>query len=239
VPGRSATRDDMVIPIDQLVQSSALTYTISRLTRGDSSSEVMLRLRKRYPSQPTVDLQYLIDLGNEQESLRREIAYGDGLSPVGAVPFVPGTAPGIYELDVAYETAQGRPGARQRGFFRLNIDKYDLALGTMYALGAVKGSRALTAGGGRWRQLKEVIITAGDRVVLDDLYRLFPSLFTHVEGELAQAGIPPPVIPDALREIAIRIPGDEPETIVYPPDWLRSPRLRQILNPEIIFVGRG
>lgn len=228
----------MAIPIDELVQSSALTYTLQRLTRGDSTGELYGRLSRRYPTQPSGDLNYLIELAVSIESAKAEIAAAGQFAPLGpaVIPFVPGLPAGEFQIDIAYQTPAPQGTRSQRGFFRLNVDNYDLLIGLLVGAGAIKDQSS-----GYWQRVRDLVTTLPTGTSIAEITAAFPDVFNdifEVEPSLAARTTPVELTPATIQALAISIPEDEPERIILPPQT-KSPDKRRVTQPQLLFVGRG
>jgi hypothetical protein len=222
-----------------LVDAGGLAYAQSRLTRGDDDPEVMTRLTRLYPQYPSALLASVLELAHAEQRGRRELAAaqpGQILGP-DIVPFIPGIPFGQYSVDVAF-TPPTRSGlSRSRGFFRLDFDTLDIRIAHL-----LEAAGELTPVPGRWAEIRALLAGMPAGATASDLAALTGNAIIGRAAAFQGFGSSPIkeyLTRRALDIIITQLPLDESADVLFPSRWLQYKRLREIVDPLVLSLGRG
>jgi hypothetical protein len=181
----------------------------------------------------------VLELAHAEQAGRRELAAaqpGQILGP-DIVPFIPGIPSGQYSVDVAF-TPNTRSGlSRSRGFFRLDFDTLDIRVAHL-----LEAAGELTPVPGRWAELRAILAAQPANATVADLAALTGHAVIRAATAFEGFGSSP--IKEYLTRRAVdiiitQLPLDESADILFPPKWLQYKRLREIVDPLVLSIGRG
>jgi hypothetical protein len=228
----------MAMDVAQLINAGALAYALMLMTRDTPSGVIEDKLARKYPGQPRADLIYMIELAQQQESARAELAAAAPLDFLGPaqIPLIPGLPAGQFEIDVAYQVPGLAGHAAQRGFYRAQLDGVDATVGLIFFLAGSPQQRP-----GAWLDLREQITQLPHGIEFSDMAEILESANVDINAippHIAHEPVPVRWTPAALQEAMIRVPSDEPERIIFP-STRDTPRQGRVETPELRFIGRG
>lgn len=229
----------MARTLGDLIDAGALSYAQSRLTRGDTLTEVLDKLARRYPQYQPALLSSVLEIAQAEERAKAEIAAAGPGQVFGPdqIPFIPGLPAGQYSIDFTL-TGYGRNDlAGHKLFLRMDFDKTDIAVANL-----IIASGQLAPVPGRWQALRDLLANAPADATVADVAAVSGDVIAKAAAKGPAAGAPAVstgLTKEAIDIIMTNLPLDEGADIIFPANKWQKYEFQRIADALVKSLVRG